>query len=61
MSGHPSSARVGWIRGGQRKDKAKGWVDEGRSERRGKGKDEGERGRMIYEWIDDGWLDGWMK
>lgn len=55
MSGRPSSARVGWIRGKQRMDRAEGWADEGKKRKKGKRKGwRGERGRVIHGWIDDG-------
>lgn len=52
MLGHPSSARVGRIRGEQRKDGAEGWVDEWKERRKGKRKGWGE------ERTDDIWMDG---
>lgn len=52
--GHPSSARVGWMRGEQRKDGAEGWVDgwmSGRKEGRERGRDGGEE-RKADIWMD---------
>lgn len=54
MLGHPSSARVGWMRGEQRKDGAEGWVDgwmSGRKEGRERGRDGGEE-RKADIWMD---------